>query len=447
MGDPAPIPIESRVTTEPEAAESGNGAAGRGASSSRVVHGPGRWPRMLAVVAVLGLVAGGLMWALRDGDAAPSPPAANGDDEPANEPQDTPGGPPAAATRVAFAEAMLRFGDVESFAYRGSVRGAGSGPLRSGPWVAGDADVEGAVLLNRGLARDVAVDGSGRWVEMLRSGRTVWRRSAPNATALEGTPWDGRVAVLGEDWLDAAAVARALRTAGTPRGEAPDAAGHRVIRATLRERELSESPAGPFPGADVLLTLDDAGDIVHIQLLWPGFDPLLVIDLDISGHDEPQDIAPPDTGPTALRRTVPVDALQAAGVRPLELGRVPAGWRLVEASVEPQASIGGECPVLNLTYADLQTVSGDYLWLRIASDHCGGLLSEFTGPRQPLAVGAFEGSLVQSESQVTGAVFDGTTSAGFDTDLPIADLTLLLASLRPFEPATEPEPVDGIPSS
>jgi hypothetical protein len=48
---------------------------------------------------------------------------------------------------------------------------------------------------------------------------------------------------------------------------------------------------------------------------------------------------------------------------------------------------------------------------------------------------------------VTGAVFDGTTSVGFDTDMPIPDLTLLLASLRPFDPDTEPELVDGIPSS
>ena len=315
MADPAPIPIESRVTAEPRAAESGNGAAGRGASSSRVVHEPGRWSRVVAVVAVLGLVAGGLVWALPDGDPAPSTPAAGADDEP----RDTPGDLPAAATRAAFAEALLRFGEIESFAYRGSVRGAGASPLRAGPWIAGEVDVEGAVILSRDLARDVAVDANDRWVETLRSGGTVWRRSAPNATALAGAPWDGRVAMAGEDWLDAATVAYALRTAGDPRGEAPDAAGRRVIRATLRERELSNSPAGPFPGADVLFSVDDAGDIVHVQLLWPGFDPLLVVDLDISGHDEPQDIAPPDTGPAALRRTVPVDALQAAGVRPLEL--------------------------------------------------------------------------------------------------------------------------------
>jgi len=442
VGDQAPIPIESRVTTEPEAAESGSGAGGRGASSRRVVQEPGRWPRLAAIVAVVGLVAGGLVWAVRDGGTAPSGPA--DDEAPALGPQDTPGGAQAAATRVAFAEAIVRFGEVESFGYRGSVQDAASGPFGTGPWIAADVDVEGAVLLQHDLARDVAVDGSGRWVETLRSGGTVWSRSAPSARALDDAPWE--VAVPDGLTLDAATVVRALRTAGNPRGEAPDAAGRPVIRATLREREVSGSPAGPLPGAEVLLSLDDAGDIVHIRLVWPGADPRLVVDLEISDHDQPPDIAPPDTGPAALRRTVPVAALEAAGVRPLDLGRVPAGWRLVGASLGPEATAARGCSVLNLRYAAPHAAAANHLFLRVTSENCGGLLGELTGPRQPLTAGAFEGSFTQAESMLAGAVFDGTAAVGFETDLPVDDLALLLRSLRPFDPDLEPDPVADLPA-
>ncbi|MGH2392989.1 MAG: hypothetical protein ACRDGH_05770, partial [Candidatus Limnocylindria bacterium] len=77
MGEQAPIPIESRVTREPEAGEAGDGARGRGGSPGRVVHEPGGWPRFAAVVVIAGLVAGGLVWALLDDD-----PEAADDEEP-----------------------------------------------------------------------------------------------------------------------------------------------------------------------------------------------------------------------------------------------------------------------------------------------------------------------------------------------------------------------------
>jgi hypothetical protein len=50
-------------------------------------------------------------------------------------------------------------------------------------------------------------------------------------------------------------------------------------------------------------------------------------------------------------------------------------------------------------------------------------------------VGAFRGLAWGSG----GAVSDGTTRVYFQTDLPPGDLTELLASLRPFDPASTPE--------
>ena len=185
QGDQAPIPIESRVARESEAGEADNSARG-GTSSGRVVHEPSGWPRFAAVVAVVGLVVGGLVWALLDDEPAPS-----GDEEPAADPS-APAEDRQAETRRAFAEAMLQFGEVHSFSYRGSVHAAAAQPFGAGGSVVGDLAVEGAVLLQPALAREVAADGRGRTEETLTSGTTVWTRSASSAGTLDAAPWTVR---------------------------------------------------------------------------------------------------------------------------------------------------------------------------------------------------------------------------------------------------------------
>jgi hypothetical protein len=435
VGEQAPIPIEPRVSSEPEVGDAGDGARGRATSSGRVVHEPGGWPRFAAVVAIAGLVAGGLVWARLDDEPEPA-----GDQEAASDPSALPDDPQA-ETRRAFAEAMLQFSDVHSFAYRGSVRAAASRPFGAGASAVGDRAVEGAVLLQHALARVVAADGRGRAEETLTSGATVWTRSGASADALHGAPWQVRPTPLdATTTLDMQILARLITTAGDPRGEAPDAVGRRVIRATLPARGEVNAPL--LSGADVLLSLDDAGDIAHLVVAWPPRDPQLVLDVEIFAHNEPQDIAPPDRGPGALRRTVPVQALEAEGVRPLELGRVPAGWRLTGAWVAPiRVAPSDDCSALNLIYGNPDAGSEDYLWLRVASGRCSTAFGDLTGDRRSLTVEAFEGSIVESGSSTIGVLFDGTAAIGFETDLPVDDVTALLASLRPFDPDAEPEPL------
>ncbi|HET6664333.1 MAG TPA: hypothetical protein VFG94_08745 [Acidimicrobiales bacterium] len=428
MGEQAPIPIESRVTRELEAGEAGTGARGTGTSLGRVVHEPGAWPRFAALVAIAALVAGVSAWALLDDDPAPA-----GDDEAASDPS-APADDPQAATRVEFAEAMLRFGEVHSFAYRGSVRAATSRPFGAGTSRVGDLAIEGAVLLQPALARVVAADGRGKAEETLTSGTTVWTRTAASADTLRAVPWRARPTSLDAgSTLDMQVVARLITTAGDPRGEAPDAVGRRVIRATLPARGDGGGNVLPLAGADVLLSLDDAGDIAHIVLTWPPRDPRFVLDVELFAHNRPQDIAPPDRGPGALRGTVPVEALAADGIRPLELGRVPAGWRLTGAWVGPQGVPSAGCSALNLVYANPDAGSGDYLWLQFTSQRCRVVFDLASDP-QPLSVGSFQGSVAESSSGTTGALFDGTMGIQFETDLPVDDVTTLLASLRPFDP-------------
>ena len=103
------------MARESEADDPDSGPRGNG-TSGRVVHEPGGWPRFAAVLAVVGLIAGGLAWALVDDGGSRA-----GDEEPASEPS-APPDDPQAETRREFAEAMLRFGEVQSFSYSGSVQ-------------------------------------------------------------------------------------------------------------------------------------------------------------------------------------------------------------------------------------------------------------------------------------------------------------------------------------
>jgi hypothetical protein len=70
---------------------------------------------------------------------------------------------------------------------------------------------------------------------------------------------------------------------------------------------------GLLAGAELLLTLDLDGDIARIAVRSAHDDPDLVLELDIMRLGEPQAIAPPDGGDAGLRRTVPVDKLEAVG--------------------------------------------------------------------------------------------------------------------------------------
>lgn len=436
MGEQAPIPIESRVTREPEA---GNGGYETGTSSGRVVHEPGGWRRLAAVFAAAGLIAGGLVWALLDGE-----PESAGDEAPASD-SSAPADDPQAETRRTFAQAMLRFGEVHSFAYRGSVHAAASRPFGAGVSTEGDLAVEGAVLLQHALARMVAADGDGRAEETLTSGTTVWTRTTASVDTLDAAPWHVRPAPLDATTLDMQVMARMITTAVDPRGEAPDAAGRRVIRATLPAREDGAGNTLPLTGADVLLSLNAAGDVGHIVVTWPPRDPQLVLDVELFAHNQPQDIAPPDSGPAAVRRTVPVDTLAASGVRPLELGRVPAGWRLTGAWVGSRPGASRDCWDLNLVYAGPGAGSGGYMWLLVTSTDCA-ILIDLAGEPRPLTVGSLQGRVVESSSGTTGVLFDETTGIQFETDLPADDVATLLASLRPFDPEAEPEALAATPS-
>jgi hypothetical protein len=440
VGDEPSIHIESKVTTKRGGADAKHGAPGPGGSASRVVREPGRWSRLVAVVALVGLVAGGLLWWAGDrgpggDDGAGKPPSGISMDR--------------RPTRIAFFEAVTRLGQAGSFAYGGEVHAAEQNSLRPGDRTAGDFSVEGAVLLGHGLTRDLAVDSTGRAVETVTSGPTVWTRRASTVDGLTAAPWEFRT-VTGRTVLGTAAVTVLVLSAKDPREEAPDPAGRRVIHATVPAADRPAGYGDLLVGADVLLTLDEGGDVARIVVRSAPDDPELVLELDIAQVGEPQTIAPPHSGNAGLRRTVPIDELEAAGVRPLELGQAPAGWTLTGAWVGPGPVGPAGCPRLNLSYRDPHAVSDNFMRLLVTSPMCGGVERGIGawGPPQPLSAGVFEGTVIEAAAgTTTGDLVNGTTRVGFLTDLSAEDAATVLASLRPFDAATELTPLAGIPSA
>ena len=62
---------------------------------------------------------------------------------------------------------------------------------------------------------------------------------------------------------------------------------------------------------------------------------------------------------------------------------------------------------------------------------------DFAGDLQPLTVGSFEGSVVESSSETIGVLSDGTTGIQFETDLPVDEVAIppgVAAAVRPEVP-------------
>jgi hypothetical protein len=147
---------------------------------------------------------------------------------------------------------------------------------------------------------EIAVDGGGRAAETVSEGPVVWGRLAtsreglPEATYLPISDESGRqsagkgVALL-PAWLDSA-VDR--QDAGT------DGRGNRVLRATLPASVLGETVDGrPAGDADVVLTLNAAGDPVRVEVTSLPAGPPLRLTLDLVRIGEPVEIDLPAGAP------------------------------------------------------------------------------------------------------------------------------------------------------
>jgi hypothetical protein len=358
---------------------------------------------------------------------------------------------PAPEPQVAFAQASHRLVSAGTYAYEGSVHAAAASPVRPGSWLGAEVRVEGEVQLpNR--TWEVMVDRVGRAVETVVVGPTAWGRSGERrddldrrdlSVVFEGPPVMG-AALLG-DWLGAAT---------DRRRDGTDDDGRPVYAARFAMAPTDARPSQPAVEGDLRLTLDSDGNPAFVEVDGTVHGSGVWIGLTIS--DIAGDIRIPVPGGRALGVTGPVtrdDALAAGISHPVHLGLVPEDWVLMRMVVEDDEPHPG-CSTLHLDYqhvdrhqsANNQYFNDDKIALRVRSPSCGSVseLPSFLLD-VPFVAGSFTGFVSDhsnSFDELDGLVTDGNTIVEFTTDLDVDAARSVLESLRPFEPAVHPTPVD-----
>lgn len=200
----------------------------------------------------------------------------------------------------AFAQAADRLVAGGSFGYVGTTSAIDVSHVRPGLWLAVDLTVEGEVATAGESVHEIAVDGRGRAAETVSEGPVVWGRLAtsrdelPEATYLpisdeSGRQPDGKGVALLPAWLDATV---------DRRGAGTDGRGNRVLRAILPASALGQIVDGrPAGDADVVLTLNAAGDPVRVEVTSVPSAPPLRLALDLVRIGEPVEIDLPDDVP------------------------------------------------------------------------------------------------------------------------------------------------------
>ncbi|HYZ98017.1 MAG TPA: hypothetical protein VE575_04645, partial [Acidimicrobiales bacterium] len=196
----------------------------------------------------------------------------------------------------AFAGSADRLVSAGSFAYAGTSSAHDVSHVRPGLWLAVDLTVEGEVDTAEGRVHEISVDSADAAVETVTDGPLVWSRQASTREALgqlayvpviedTGTDPTLRGVALLPGWLEATV---------DRQDAAPDDLGRRVFRASLPADALGQiTDDRPADDASVVLTLDAAGDPVHVEVESVPTGPPLRLDLDLSGIGEPVAIEPP----------------------------------------------------------------------------------------------------------------------------------------------------------
>ena len=437
-------PIESSTPGRRPVVE-GERAWPGAASAQHVVSGPGRLARvvvpLVTVMSVVGLVAaaatGGVTLA-RQADlpsslAGPSALESDGG-------TDTEDSADTEATPIqAFARAVLRLEEARTFTYRGTVEASHSSLARPGLAPGGRLTVAGEVEMPSGT-HEIATGADGRAYETVTRNVTVWGRQAADEESLPSQAFE----VIGETrgYVDVAFGAGRLpawlMSTVDRRADAPDEQG----RARYRGRLTAWTDGGAdglSPSADVVLTIDEGGDPVHIEITAAGGGAPLVLDLEIERLGEIVSVSPPGGRPTSVTGDVTPEAVQAAGIPvAVELGDVPEEWILYDIELKIDSPVPG-CSTLVLNYAD---ASG--LWsrplhvdLNMTSADCS--FSHMAD--QPVTLGTYSG-LAYATGDVWAFVSDGRTNLEVRSDLPVEELEALFASIEPFDPTTRPETPD-----
>jgi hypothetical protein len=354
--------------------------------------------------------------------------------------------------RRAFAQASRRLELGGSYSYHGTVHAPAASDARPAHGPASDVTVDGEVQWPL-RTHDVAVDASGRAVETITVGPSIWQRAAPSEDRLTTTPYAfvGDVATWNSAVVPFGAGAARLPgwlTATTDRARRSTADGRRTFVATLPAGRLGDVGAGePRTDAEVVLTVDAEGDPLRIEVALPGeaaTGSAWRVSLDISAIGDPVAIDVPDGQlPSVTEGPTPAEVRAAGIAAPVELGQMPEGWALMEIGLV-RSGQGRDCPRLELAYGDIDAPAGRPRWLDL---HVlpPGCLPLPPAADATLRAGAFVGAGHLAAGGRGGSLSDGRTDLDYTSSLPTADVLRLLATLEPYDPATRPTALTATP--
>jgi len=255
----------------------------------------GRLIAGIAVAVALVVGASALVAASAGDDGQTSAAAVSTDDTTEPRPSTTTTLPPVTPAE-AFGLAGQRITLAGSFSYTGTVSATDVSHVRPMFWLAVESTVDGQVATSTGRLHEIAVAADGRAAETVTDGPTVWGRRAAAVDDLVDEPYEAIPALSGDaaPAKGAALLPAWLVSATDPSGAGVDALGRRTFRATIPADVLGEIERDRRPvDATVVLTLDDAGDPVRVDITSAPDGPVLHLLFEISGIGAPVTIAPP----------------------------------------------------------------------------------------------------------------------------------------------------------
>jgi hypothetical protein len=200
------------------------------------------------------------------------------------------------APQEAFPRASERLRTAGTFSYTGAAHATDVSPVRPGLWLAVDVMIAGQVDLASGRVHETAVAENGGATETVTEGSRAWGRSAASPAELAVAPYQviSELSSSGAGPMGAALAPAWLAFATGAEDAGPDDSGRPTYRATLPAAVVGTTGSGrEAADAQVVLTLDAAGEPAHIQVtsLPDGGD--LDLSLAVSDIGAPVIIAPP----------------------------------------------------------------------------------------------------------------------------------------------------------
>ncbi|HET6950571.1 MAG TPA: hypothetical protein VFI47_09360 [Acidimicrobiales bacterium] len=348
------------------------------------------------------------------------------------------------SVETAFEEAAARLSEAGSFRYTATSRIEVADPAGDAMTTTVTREIEGEVALPGTLRESVVIDDRQVYERMVTGEGTAAReltRESAFRDEIDARPWGDSFGPSGE--LDMTLLPDWLGGAVDHRDGGEDRSGRTVVAASVPGSLFNDLGDGVrVIDADIELTLDGDGAPAVVALTVSTTDTVIDSTYELADLGADVVVEAPDTASLDATPWINEQDLAAfGGPAPLGLSGVPEGWELSGAYVTPEWAPG--CDSASVDYVDFSDPEGSFLWIDVYDAACA-----LDPVGEPLVVGGYAGAVGDAgDGTFAGTVIAGDVAVDFSTDLSVADLTVVLDTLGPFDPAATPEDLPGVPSS